>query len=329
MATRPSLHGAFAELQRRQEAELRQRQRADTILTPEQIGARTGISTARLLQTTLGGQRRAITADDLKVFKARSRELGKQYREGLTARDIVNMSAPADRERARDQIGAAIPTRLTAGAVLFTVPAGPNSKERRHMVSVTWPGYGAAVSWPGTPLQSAKLLTEQPLKFDCDCEHHRYRLRHVVTVLGANAGRPETGFPKITNPNLIGVACKHVLRTMVSLESVGVRAQLAKMIEADRKQLESPGARKRVITTSSAQADRIAIAKPKAIRTTSERERLQAVNAIRKAMPRASGGSVAADIERTLKTLQGRQDVTAQALLAALTSVLAKPGARP
>lgn len=53
MATRPSLHGAFAELQRRQEAELHQRQQAASILTPEQIGARTGISTARLLQTTL------------------------------------------------------------------------------------------------------------------------------------------------------------------------------------------------------------------------------------------------------------------------------------
>lgn len=326
MATRPSIYAAFAELQHRQEAELRQRQQADTILTPEQIGARTGISTARLLQTTLGGQRRAITADDLRVFKARAQELGKQYREGLTARDIIDQSAPADRERARDQIGAAIPTRLTAGAALFTTPAGPGSKVSRHMVTVTWPGYGAAVSWPGTPLQAAKVLAEQPLKFDCDCEHHRYRHRYIATVLGANAGRAEPGFPKITNPHLIGIACKHVLRVMVALESAGVRSQLAQMITADRKQLESPGARKRVITTTAAQADRLASAKPKAIRTTSERERLQAVNAIRKAMPKAAG-SVSADITRTLKTLQGRQDVTAQALLAALNTVL-KTGAR-
>lgn len=321
MATRPSIYAAFAELQRRQEAELRQRQQADTILTPEQIGARTGIGTARLLTTTLGGQRRAITADDLKVFKARAQELGKQYREGLTARDIVDQSAPADRERARDQIGAAIPTRLTSGAALFTTPAGPGSKVNRHMVTVAWPGYGAAVSWPGTSLQAAKVLAEQPLKFDCDCEHHRYRYRYITTALGANAGRAEPGFPKITNPHLIGVACKHVLRVMVALESAGVRSQLAQMIAADRKQLESPGARQRVITTTAAQADRLASAKPKAIRTTGERERLQAVAAIRRAMPKAAG-SVSADISRTLKTLQGRQDVTAQALLAALNTVL-------
>lgn len=326
MATRPSIYAAFAELQRRQEAELRQRQQADTILTPEQIGSRTGISTARLLTTTLGGQRRAITADDLKVFKARSRELGRQYREGLTARDIIDQSAPSDRERARDQIRSAIPTRLTAGAAMFTVAAGPGSKVSRHMVTVAWPGYGAAVSWPGTPLQAAKVLAEQPLKFDCDCEHHRYRHRYIATVLGANAGRAEPGFPKITNPHLIGIACKHVLRTMVALESAGVRSQLAQMITADRKQLESPGARPRVITVSATQADRLASAKPKAIRTTSERERLKAVNVIRKAMPKAAG-SVSADITRTLKTLQSRQDVTAQALLAALNTVL-KTGAR-
>lgn len=328
MATvRPSLYGAFAELQRRQEAELRQRQHADTILTPEQIGARTGISTAKLLTTTLGGQRRAITADDLKVFKARAHELGKQYREGLTARDIIDQSALGDRERARDQIRSAIPTRLTAGNALFTTPAGPGSRVSRHMVTVTWPGYGAAVSWPGTPLQAAKMLAEQPLKFDCDCEHHRYRHRYIATALGANAGRAEPGFPKITNPTLIGIACKHVLRVMVALESAGVRSQLAQMIAADRRQLESPGARARVITTTATQADRLASARPKAIRTTGERERMQAVNAIRKAMPKASGGSVSADIARTLKTLQGRQDVTAQALLAALNTVLAT-GAR-
>lgn len=327
MNRRPQIAGALAELQRRRDAELRQRQNADNILGPDVIGARTGIGTARLLQTTLGGQRRAITSDDLKLFKARAKELGKQYREGLTARDIVNLSAPADRERAREQITSAIPTRLTAGAALFTTPAGPGSKVRRHMVTVEWPGYGAAVSWPGTPLQAAKVLAEQPLKFDCDCEHHRYRHRYIATTLGANAGRAEPGFPKITNPNLIGIACKHVLRVATSLESAGVRSLLAKMIEASRKQLERPGARPRVITTTAAQADRLASAKPKAIRTTSERERLQAVNAIRKALPKATG-SVAANIEATMKALQARPDVTAQALLAALNTVLAKPGAR-
>lgn len=327
MATsRPSLYGAFAELQRRQEVELRQRQNADGILRPDVVGARNGISTAKLLTTTLGGQRRSITADDLKLFTARAKELGKQYREGLASRDIINQSAPADRERAREQISAAIPTRLTAGNAIFTTAAGPGSKVSRHMVVVTWPGYGAAVSWPGTPLQAAKMLSEQPLKFDCDCEHHRYRHRYIATALGANAGRPEPGFPKLTNPTLIGIACKHVLRTMVALESASVRALLAQMITADRRRLESPGARARVITTTAAHADKLASAKPKAIRTTGERERNQALKAIRASMPRTAGASVAGKVASALKALQARPDVTAQALLSALNALL-KTGA--
>jgi len=326
MATRPSLHGAFAELKRRQEAELRQRQGADGILGPDVVGARNGISTAKLLQTTLGGSLRAITAGDLKVFKARAKALGKQYREGMSARDIIDQSTPGDRERARDQIRTAIPTRLTAGAVLFTTSAGPGSKVTRHLVNLVWPGYGAAVSWPGTPLQAAKMLTDQPLKFDCDCEHHRYRHRYIATALGANSGRAEPGYPKLTNPTLIGVACKHVLRTLASLESALVRARLAEMIAADRKRLETPGARTRVITTTAEQADRLAKAKPKAIRTTSERERTQALKAIRAAMPKAADASVEAGIAQAVKALQARPDVTAQALLAALNTLL-KTGA--
>lgn len=327
MATaRPSLRGVLTDLARRQSAELHQRQRAQNILTPEHIGTRSGITTARLLHTTLGGQLRAISAEDLRTFKARARALGKEFQAGLTAKDVVDLSTPADRERARDQIRTAIPTRLTKGHVLFTTPSGPGSRVTRHLVTVEWPGYGQAVSLPGTPLQAARALTEQHLRFDCDCEHHRFRFRFIASVLGCNAGRPEVGFPKITNPSLIGVACKHVLRVMVSLEQAGVRALLAKMIEADRNQLETPGARARVITATAAQANRVATAKPKAIRTTTERERLQAVSAIRKAMPKVSG-SASAQINSTLAALRARPDVTAQSLLAALNALL-KPGAR-
>lgn len=99
MATRPSLHGAFAELQRRQASELLHRQGANNILEPGVIGSRNGISSAKLLQTSMGGVLRPITADDLKVFKARAKELGRQYRGGLIARHL-DQSAPTDRKRA-------------------------------------------------------------------------------------------------------------------------------------------------------------------------------------------------------------------------------------
>lgn len=327
MATRPSIYAAFAELQRRQEAELRHRQGADNILGPDAIGSRNGISSAKLLRTSMGGVLRPITAQDLKVFRARARELGSKVRGGLTAQEVIDMSTLVDRERAREQIRNAIPTRLNSGEVLFTTNAGPDSRVNRHLVVVQFPAYSSAVSYPGSPAQSAKQLADMPLRLDCSCERHTYFYRYVLTTLGAAAGRQESGYPKERNAGLVGAGCKHILRVMQELSSPGVRLKLAEMIKADRERLERPGSRARVITTSATQADRLASAKPRAIRTTSERERNQAIKAIRSAMPKASGGSVSADIARTLKTLQGRQDVTAQALLAALNTVL-KTGAR-
>lgn len=327
MNRRPQIAGALAELQRRQEAELRHRQGANNILEPGVIGSRNGISSAKLLQTSMGGVLRPITAQDLKVFRARARELGSKVRQGLTAQEVIDMSTPVDRERAREQIRSAIPTRLHSGEVLFTTNAGPDSRVNRHLVVVQFPAYSSAVSYPGSPAQAAKLLAEMPLRLDCTCERHTYFYRYVMTTLGAAAGRQETGYPKIRNEGLVGAGCKHIVRVMQELSSPGVRLKLAEMIRADRERLERPRASPRVITVSATEADRLASAKPKVIRTTSERERLQAVNAIRKALPKATG-SVAANIEATMKALQARPDVTAQALLAALNTVLAKPEAR-
>jgi hypothetical protein len=64
-------------------------------------------------------------------------------------------------------------------------------------------------------------LRKGPLKFECDCGRHRYWFRYIATIGGYNAGRPETGYPKIRNPKLFGVACKHVLRVMSDIESGG------------------------------------------------------------------------------------------------------------
>lgn len=53
---------------------------------------------------------------------------------------------------------------------------------------------------------------------------------------------PETGFPKIRNPNLVGVACKHVLRVMSEIEGGNaVQAFLARAIEKGRKNGDGAG----------------------------------------------------------------------------------------
>lgn len=320
--SRPSIVNPLSELNRRRDADLKSRRLATTILSPEAVGGK--LSSARLLSTTLGGVRRPITDADLVAFRKRAQALAGKLREGLTAQEIIDQSRPLDRERARTDIPTAIPTRLRAGQIMFTTSSGPGSKVTRHFVSVEFPGYGSALAMPGTPLQAAAELGKAPLKFDCDCPHHRYRFRFIVSAMGANAGRAETGFPKLTNPTLVGIACKHVLRTMAELQgSMGVRRMVAQMIEADRSRINQPvKAKPRVIAVAAAEADRMARARKRAITTTDERSRKALLAGISKHTGKQARNPGAAELAKAMDALKGRPDVTAAVLLRAINSVL-------
>ncbi|NMM13587.1 MAG: hypothetical protein HHJ17_08635 [Rhodoferax sp.] len=311
------ISGALGALSARRNDDLQSRRLADIILTPEDLAGKT--SAARLLQTTLGGVVRHITNKDLDAFKRNAKALGSKMRTGLTAAEVIDLSRPADLERARKEIRSSIAARLHKGEMMFVTPSGPDSKVSRHFVSVVFPGFGGAVAHPGNALQAAAQLVKSPLKLDCDCEHWRYRLRYIVTAMGANAARPENGYPKLTNPQLVGVACKHVLRTMVELQgSLFVRKQIAKMIDADRSRL-TPGAKTRVITVSRAEADKVSQGRVRTVRTTNEKY----AASIRKAMPKASADtSTAAELASTIAALQKRSDITSTALLQALQAVM-------
>lgn len=311
------ISGALGALSARRNDDLQSRRLATTILAPGDMSGKT--SAAKLLTTTLGGVTRFITNADLAAFTKSAKALGAKMREGLTAQEIVDLSRQADRERARKEIHASLATRLHRGEVLFTTGSGPDSKVPRHFVSIMFPAYGGAVSFPGTPLQAAAELVKAPLKFDCDCEHHRYRFRYITTLMGANAGRPETGFCKLTNPTLTGIACKHVLRSMVELQgSLFVRKQIAKMIDADRSRL-TPGAKTRVITVNRAEADKVSQGRVRTVRTTNEKY----AASIRKAMPKARAGtSTAAELASTIAAIQSRKDIPSIALLQALQAVM-------
>jgi hypothetical protein len=309
--------GALGELSGRRADDLRTRRLSKIILAPDAISAKT--SAARLLTTTLGGVIRHITNADLAAFSKSAKALGSKLRTGVTAQEIIDLSQLADRQRARQEIRSSIATRLHQGSVLFTTPSGPESKVTRHFVTIEFPGYGSAVSYPGSSLKSATELVKAPLKFDCDCPHHKFRHRFVATAMGCNSGRPESGFPKMTNPTLIGIACKHVIRTLTELQgSMFVRKQIAKMIDADRARLTS-SAKTRVITTTRAEADKALKSRARAVRTTDEKHLKVIASSIKKA---SAGTPDASEINKTMATLQSRTDIPAQAILQALQAVM-------
>ena len=242
----------------------------------------------RALETTLGGVRRAITADDLVAFRRNIKTLQKSFKGGIRARKVLDMSLPIDRQRASREIRHAVPVAAKNGMVRFVTNAGPDSKDTRHHVNVEFMSFGAAAAaGRGDAKKMANWLRKEPIKFDCDCGRHRFWYRYISTIGGFNAGRSEGGFPKIRNPGLQGVGCKHVLRVMAEVEASGaVLGFLTKLLDKARSADDGKASH----ATTQAEADELAKkqARARAIKTTDSRTAERRTAAQKKALAEAA-----------------------------------------
>lgn len=244
------VRGHVSEAKARFDADRREREAAGSapadkniILTEREVRGEWDAS--RVLFTTLGGQVRPITAEDLAAFRHNMKVAQHRFKGGggITARQVIDLASSAplgyvsnkpgqprsDIDKARREITMGVPVSALNGEIRFITNAGQDSKvTRRHVVVRLHAFETAAAQLAAMPIDSrggkslkqiANWMRKQKLSFDCDCERHRYFFRYVATIGGFAAGRKETGYPKIRNPQLMGVACKHVLRVMTELES--------------------------------------------------------------------------------------------------------------
>ena len=139
--------------------------------------------------------------------------------------DILSTGIKSDVDKARREITSAVLVSAVGGDLRFITPSGGESRASRHVVLVRlheWRNALAAVAAATVKneamyREAANNLRRGKISFECDCERHRYYFRYLATIGGFNAGRAETGYPKIRNPDLKGVACKHVIRVMTEL----------------------------------------------------------------------------------------------------------------
>lgn len=218
---------------------------AANILDPQQVASGKKWTPGTVLEETLGTanvvgfeKSVALSAKQIRAFKQNIQAVQRSFRGGITAQQVLDYAAPIDKERARKQIKVAVPVSAVGGKVKFITNASLLYKETNHHVVVEFMGYEAAVAGgQGTPVQMARWLRQEPLKFDCDCGRHAFFYRYIATIGQFNAGRPETGYPKVTNAQLTGVACKHIVRTMTEISGgANVVGFLSNLIKKGRNQ---------------------------------------------------------------------------------------------
>jgi hypothetical protein len=301
-------------LRRAQAADLASRQAATTILSPEAVSGK--VAPSKVLMTTLGGEARPITADDLRRFRARITEVGKNLRAGITPREALAMSRPIDLKRSRDEIKSAVPVLMRGAVLRLATDSGPASKVARHIFEVEFSQFAAAVARPATIQQAAAwLLSDTPIKFTCDCPAHTFWLRYIASIGGWAYGRQETGYPKIRNPALAGCLCKHGVRAVSMLDSLLVRRHVAQAIEKARAALDRPGM-PGVITVRASQAD----ADRATARKTARRIVVRPEQRRTTLAPKASSS----DIRAAIAAFKGKTDHNSLAITRALAALAAQ-----
>lgn len=225
--------GYGAEVARQRNAEQAHRDAAENLLLPDHIRGEAGFE--RVLHTTLGGVLRPITTDDLRQFEHTIRARKTALAAGITAKMVLDHSLPEDIQRANEQIHVAALMAANRGALHFITNSGPDSDVARHHVHVEFANFQAWAASPAEPGKIATAMLKDRLRFDCDCGRFNFWLRYMATMGNYCAGRQEQAFPKIRNPSLVGLACKHALRVMTALQKdPTVKARVAKMLEAVR-----------------------------------------------------------------------------------------------
>ncbi|MDH0032583.1 MULTISPECIES: hypothetical protein [unclassified Acinetobacter] len=209
-------------------------------LRPEDIAKGKDYDVEKVLFTTLGQQKgdrpRRITRDDILAFQDNILLLKDQYKKGITIQNIVNLSLQDDIDRANEQIYLAVPLSRKSGLVHFLTNAGPNSKAQNHHVEVEFSNFNSVVfDIKKEAIATVKnRIANGKIKFECDCERHTFWFRYMATIGGYGLGRQEGGFPKVRNPHLSGVACKHVLRVVHWILSPAGIQYLKKQVEVER-----------------------------------------------------------------------------------------------
>lgn len=173
--------GSIGEAKQLAKADAASRRAAPRILDPKDV--RGDYDASRLLTTTLGGQTREVTAEDLAAFRRNAKLLKNRYKGGITVRKVIDHSTAIDRKRTRSQIHTAVPIaantpkvqgKVDRLQVRFNTNASKLYGATRHFVTVQFMGYPVAVDSPDltTPARAAAWLAKQEIKFDCDCGRH-------------------------------------------------------------------------------------------------------------------------------------------------------------
>lgn len=192
-----------------------------------------------------------VTPEDLKNYIQSRDQHKKAFQSktaGITYAQLISHSRKIDIDRANNKVSNGL--GITSGTFIgmkaniatISVKASEVSKHAHHRVQIRFEEWDDAVERvtgdKDKPGRVARDICKGRVSFDCDCGRHQFWYRYMATA-GNYALTPpkEYAFPKVRNPDLDGVACKHVIHSMTRLQSAtwqrAITQQLEKIAKSD------------------------------------------------------------------------------------------------
>ncbi|MEC6832974.1 hypothetical protein VXS06_14500 [Photobacterium toruni] len=227
----------FDVIQKQQSAN---RRNASRTLTAGTLTKKTASDLAKLGVNANGDP---FTKDDLRKFEQERKNHKSRFnskKAGITYHQLVSGSREIDIKRANNQsddglgITRANLSGIRADTVLIRVKASTKSVHQEHLVKIRLDEWDDLLNDPpaGNYKQAVKDACKGRISIDCDCGRHQYWYRYLATMGNYCVAPPkEFAYPKIKNPELKGVACKHVLKAAVMLQSIAWHGVLARQME--------------------------------------------------------------------------------------------------
>lgn len=174
---------------------------------------------------------------ELKAFRQMikniQKETGGLNSRGVPVRQLLAMSTKEDIERANSGIKYSRLYQMRANLLKFMVPSsGEGGRSGFYQVRIRLEGWEAAIVSGKRWDRAAQDATMGNVSIDCQCGRHQYWYRYLAGVGGFAVTPPsEKDFPKIRNPDLKGAACKHVIKTLQTMQNPTVRKVISEELE--------------------------------------------------------------------------------------------------
>ncbi|MCX8980177.1 phage tail protein [Citrobacter portucalensis] len=188
-----------------------------------------------------------FTIDDLKGFEANRDKLKAKFdpkTAGITYHQLIAHCLKIDVDRANNKvndgsgISSAAFTGMKHNVMLVNVTASQASVHQHHRVRIRLEEWDDAMDQlngeKGNPKKVVKNLCAGRVSVDCDCGRWQYWYRYIGTAGNFALTPPkEYAYPKVRNPRLQGVACKHIIHALTRLQAGSWQITVAKALERD------------------------------------------------------------------------------------------------